>query len=328
MNSPFTGGNATLKFEVSNLVYRKETFKYVHLYFECDDTKERFTTTELDEINIGQVYNQYRAKYGIPFPDEITDLRKFYGLSAIKMSRILGFGDNQYRLYENGIMPSEANGKILMVIKNPIVLKTFLNNSRNQFTKDEYLKMEKKIECAILNDGDNDGKKLYLFHGIRRDLTNGFAFQSIDKLENILLYFINKFTGVFFTMMNKLLFYTDFFSYKTRGVGLTGLSYIAIQHGPVPLRWDRVYSFFDGIEQEIIHFENGAEGTKLVSKLKFDDSLFTPEELSVLEKVYKCFSKLNSTQISEKSHEEDAWKKFIGKKESIDYSCAFSLKAI
>lgn len=108
MRSPFTGGNATLKHEVSELTYRKETFKYVHLYYECDETKERFTTTELDEVNIGQIYNQYRAKYGIPFPDEIASLRKQYGLPAIKMSRILGFGDNQFRLYENSDMHSEA----------------------------------------------------------------------------------------------------------------------------------------------------------------------------------------------------------------------------
>lgn len=108
MRSPFTGGNATLRHEVSELAYRKETFKYVHLYYECDETKERFTTTELDEVNIGQIYNQYRAKYGIPFPDEIASLRKQYGLPAIKMSRILGFGDNQFRLYENGDMPKRS----------------------------------------------------------------------------------------------------------------------------------------------------------------------------------------------------------------------------
>lgn len=327
MKSPFTGGNATLKHEVSELAYRKETFKYVHLFYECDDTKERFTTTELDEINIGQVYNQYRAKYGIPFPDEILALRKHYGLPAIKMSRILGFGDNQYRLYENGDMPSEANGKILMSIKNPVVLKTFLFNSKNQFSSDDYQKMLKKIENASWNEGDIE-KKSYLFHGIRRDLTNGFAYQSIPKLENVLLYYINRFGGVFFTMMNKLLFYTDFYSYKTRGIGLTGLSYVAIQRGPVPVRWDRVYSFFDGISQEIVHFSKDAEGTRLESDKQFDMSLFSDEELSVLEKVYDRFSLLNSTQISETSHDEDAWKAFVGKKEPIDFSLAFSLKAV
>ncbi len=76
MRSPFTGGNATFKYEPAKLTYRNEVFKYVHFYYECDDTHEHFTTTDIDEINIGQIYNQYRAKYGIPFADEITMIHK------------------------------------------------------------------------------------------------------------------------------------------------------------------------------------------------------------------------------------------------------------
>ncbi|MCD8555331.1 MAG: hypothetical protein LRY59_01565, partial [Bacteroides graminisolvens] len=106
MKSPFTGGNVALQQENSELMFRKEKFQYVHLYYQCEDTKERFTTTEIDELNLSQVYNQYRVKYGIPFPDEIKRIRQMYELSASKMSEILGFGDNQYRLYENGDMPS------------------------------------------------------------------------------------------------------------------------------------------------------------------------------------------------------------------------------
>ena len=49
------------------------------------------------EANIFQVYNQYRVKHGIPFPDEISGIREHYGLSAAKMAQILGFGINQYR---------------------------------------------------------------------------------------------------------------------------------------------------------------------------------------------------------------------------------------
>ena len=45
------------------------------------------------------------------------------------MSQILGFGDNQYRLYENGDMPSEANGKILMSIQNPHIFESFVTNT-------------------------------------------------------------------------------------------------------------------------------------------------------------------------------------------------------
>ena len=86
MTSPFTGGVATLHSEPSSLVFRKETFYFIHQFYECQDTHERFTTTEIDEANMAQVYNQYRAKYGIPFPEEIKRIRQHYALSATKMS--------------------------------------------------------------------------------------------------------------------------------------------------------------------------------------------------------------------------------------------------
>ena len=152
MQSPFTGGHATLRHELSELTFRKEKFQYVHQFYECDETKERFTTTALDEVNVGQVYNQYRAKYGIPFPDEIKRIRQRYGLPASKMSQILGFGDNQYRLYENGDMPSEANGKILMSIQNPHIFESFVLNAKNQFEEDEYIKILDKVKDAFFEN--------------------------------------------------------------------------------------------------------------------------------------------------------------------------------
>ena len=303
MQSPFTGGHATLRHELSELTFRKEKFQYVHQFYECDETKERFTTTALDEVNVGQVYNQYRAKYGIPFPDEIKRIRQRYGLPASKMSQILGFGDNQYRLYENGDMPSEANGKILMSIQNPHIFESFVTNARNQFEEDEFAKILSKVKSVKTDAND-------------------------ALLKNIILFYIEKYHGVFFTMMNKLLFYTDFYSYKMTSKGMSGLAYKAIQRGPVPIRWDRIYSFYDDIQQEIVHFESGAEGTKLTSMLSPDLSEFSDEELEILESIYQRFKTENATKLSDISHNEDAWQKYVDSGQMINFDMAFTLKAI
>ena len=327
MQSPFTGGHATLRLELSELTFRKEKFQYVHQFYECDETKERFTTTALDEVNVGQVYNQYRAKYGIPFPDEIKRIRHRYGLSASKMSQILGFGDNQYRLYENGDMPSEANGKILMSIQTPHIFESFVLNARNQFEDDEYVKILNKVK-AVKTDANELFIKSYVFNGSRRDIFNGYATRSISKLKNMILFFIEKYDGVFFTMMNKLLFYTDFYSYKMTSKGMSGLAYKAIQRGPVPIRWDRIYSFYDDIHQEIIHFDSGVEGTRLTSTQSPDLSEFTEEELNILETIYLRFKSENSTKISDISHNELAWQKYVDSGQMISFNMAFTLKAI
>lgn len=327
ITSPLTGGIATLQHEPSTLVFRKESFHYIHQFYECQDSHEHFTTTELDEINIAQVYNQYRAKYGIPFPEEIKQIRKHYALSASKMSEILGFGENQYRLYENGDMPSEANGKVLMSIMNPEVFSTFIENARGQFSEDEYAKL---IGKANIWRREKFSPLLveHIFTKCRRSAYNGYATQSIDKLKNILLYFIEKNKGVFFTKMNKLLFYTDFLSYRLTGKGMTGLSYKAITYGPVPLHWDRIYSFYDDINQEIVQFKDGRAGTMLVSNISPDMADFSENELKLLEYVYQRFKKETPTSISNTSHQEEAWKQYINSDSLISFEMAFSLKAI
>lgn len=327
MKSPFSGGDAKLCYEPSVLTFRKEQFRYMHQFYECQDTHERFSTTELDEANLAQVHNQYRAKYGIPFPEEIKRIRQHYGLSATKMSAILGFGENQYRLYENGDMPSEANGKVLMSIMNPEIFRVFVENARGQFSETDYEKLmvkanvwgKEKCSLEVID---------YVFGRNLRDINNGYAALSISKIKNILLYFIGKGHGVFVTKMNKLTFYTDFLSYRMLGRGMTGLAYKAIQHGPVPVRWDRIYSFYDEIRQEIVVFPDGREGTVLKSNLSPDLSDFSEEEKKILEAVYLRFKNESSSQISETSHHEEAWKQYVDSGQLISFEKAFGLKAL
>ena len=73
---------------------QERRFKVHKQFYECVDCKERFTTEELDNVNIKQVYNQYREKYNIPFPEQLIKARESYGLSAAKMAEVLGFGTN------------------------------------------------------------------------------------------------------------------------------------------------------------------------------------------------------------------------------------------
>lgn len=327
MKSPFTGGDVKLMKEPRELVYRKETFSYIAHYYVCVDTGEQFTTTELDTLNIYQVYNQYRVKYGIPFPDEISAIRSAYGLSASKMSEILGLGVNQYRLYENGEMPSEAIGKLLKSIMNPATFIAIIESAENQFGADEYTKIIEKARHAVKRIEEYNAHKRVFGNNIRSSL-NGYAPQSYDRLRNIILFFIDRLDGVFNTKMNKLLFYTDFLSYKLYGTGMSGLTYQAVQYGPVPRQWDNVYAEISDVYSEIEAFPSGYSGVKLCSEARPDLSSFKKEELEILNAVYQKFRNTSANDISEISHEEDAWIKYVNTKKTIDYSEAFSLKAL
>lgn len=325
MISPFTGGNATLKFEKREMEYRKEKYSYVAQYYEDDETHECFTTEEMDEANLAQIYNQYRVAHSIPFVDEIVSLRLRYGLSASKMSVILGFGPNQYRQYEEGYMPSETNGKVIMVCQSPQTFETYVRNSRLQLGDKDYEKILSKVQAVM--DKPADMREKLVFGENPRGVTTGFAPQALERLHQMLVFFINKCNDVFNTKMNKLLFYSDFYNYQQHAQSISGLAYRAIQYGPVPVHWDRVYSLFDDISQEIVAFGDGITGTKLVTTSETDLSAFTEKEQQTMEKVAAVFRDMSSCDISRVSHKEDAWLQHVGRTDLISFDSAFKLKA-
>ena len=306
--------------------YRGETYSFTYITYRDDDNGEEFTTTESDTIWYNHATNQYREKHGIPYTDEIVALRELYGLSAAKMSVILGFGANQYRLYEEGEVPSESNGKMIRSAMNPQVFQELVESSRCQLTDKEYAKIKARVEEVIASskyrqDEHWEAKRLFRSG---RGLSNGFAPQSTKRLKNLLLYIIGQMGETFQTKMNKVLFYIDFLSYRERGIAISGLTYNAQEFGPVPQRWDRVYSAFDEVE-EIICLVQGQECMALTAGSEADMSGFSEEEVDVINTVCGKMKNMSSRAVSKMSHEEPAWKDHVGKHETIPFIEAFSL---
>lgn len=152
MQSPLTGGEAVYQKEMRETEFRGEKFVYEHHNIRDLETDIEFTTDEMDFDNLERVYSQYRAKHDIPSPKELTEMREMYGLSAAKMSEILGLGANQYRLYEDGVMPSEAIGKMLRSIQTPAVFLGYVESCKNQMPEAEYEKLCQKIQKHLIKD--------------------------------------------------------------------------------------------------------------------------------------------------------------------------------
>ena len=309
--------------------FRGEKYDFTYIAYRDDESGEEFTTTESDTIWYNHVTNQYREKHGIPYQDEIIALRERYGVSAAKMALILGFGTNQYRLYEEGEVPSESNGKMIRSAMNPKVLLDLVRSSKNQLTEKEYAKITAKVEEVIkASEGwhDEQWEAERLFR-CGRGLANGFAPQSVGRLKNLLLYVLGQMGETFQTKMNKVLFYIDFLSYRERGMAISGLAYQAIEFGPVPQRWDRVYSAFDEV-QEQLRLVQGQECMSLLAGGEADMSAFTEAEMAVIDEVCGKLRDMTSRAVSKMSHEETAWKEHVGKPETIPFSEAFSLVGV
>ena len=139
----------TLVYEQRTWNFRGEEYKYTHASWLCIDSGEHFTTDETDNAAFAQVTNQYRAKYGIPFTDEIIQIRKNYGISASKMSKLLGFGINQWRLYEAGEVPSVSNGRTIRSISTPAGFMNILNSAKNTIEYKDFIKISNHLNSLI-----------------------------------------------------------------------------------------------------------------------------------------------------------------------------------
>jgi putative zinc finger/helix-turn-helix YgiT family protein len=334
MKSPITGKEMKLTKERRSMDFRKETFEILFHFYKCEDSAEQFTTTTLDEVNMNQVYNQYRDKFNIPFPDEIITIREKYSLSAAKMSEILGFGVNSYRQYEAGEMPSVANAKLIQMVDEP---KRFIEMVELCGTLDEKSK-NKLIQKAqlLLNEKNrnifNLNFKEYLLGNHLADIYSGYRNPNFEKFTEMVVYFSDKLSP-FKTKMNKLLFYADFLMFKHSCFSISGMRYKAIEMGPVPNNFQSIFEYLDNIDEIDIlttEFPNGYSGEQFKARKdrNFNAGLFSENELKTLEKVATVFNETSTNDIINLSHLEEAWKKNEKEKKVISYEYAFELNLI
>lgn len=320
IESPFVAdGWAYLTSVEKEKEYRGHKYKVTEYTYICEKTGEPFCDGEALDATLYQTWNQYRNEMGIPYPSEFQNLRELCGLPRSTMSRLVGFGENQWAEFEKNEMPSVSIGRyIRTLIDSSEALSDLIKNS-------DVLSCSQK-ENALQSIKDK-GKESYQ-HGVcydcRPGLINGCCPQSISKLKNMILYFLNERGGEGKTALNKLMFYADFGMYAKYSRGISGLSYSALPFGAVPNRFKIIYNVFDEIEE----IEKG-ERTLLIAKANCDTSVFSREELEMLHSVTSRFKGMNASQLSDICHQEKAWLRYKDNPhQSIPYTEAYTLKAL
>lgn len=331
MKSPFTGGPVRHEKKIEKLEYRKEYFELVYHYYVCEDSGEEFTDEATDTLNITQVHNQYRAKYGIPFVEEIRELRQQYGLTSAKMCEVFGFGPNLYRHYESGEMPTVANGRLIQLAEDPDEFKRLVKLNRHAFEEHEFRRVEKKIEQYLEHWSRGTAfyeRKLIGCHS--PNLYNGFRMPRLKKIAAMINYFAFH-NQPFLTALNKLMFYADFGHYKAHGFGISGTCYQAYERGPVPENYGAIYNEAVNrgyAEIKEVEFKDFV-GEKFQSSrlfLKEMDGMFSESEIAMLQKVSQRFKGMNTRQIVDISHRESGWQDNVSDQNHINFMYGFELK--
>ena len=328
IQSPTTGGRVFLVEDTEEHEYRKEKFTVHVRYYVCEDTGEQFTGEGQDDLVLNQVYNQWRIRHGVPFPEDIKAIRLRYSLNYSQMSKIMGFGANQWKQYEDGVVPSESNGKMIRAIDNKHIMLTMLSTSKAEFTDTEFERLAMQIKAAPDKAYDDYAMLLTYGRDSEPNVYNGFGERNPKKVAEMVRWFVEKCGVVCPTKLNKLMFYADFQHYRQTGRSISGLRYRAIQYGPVPEHYDTLYDNIEGIEKTNEITTYGTESTSLSLTAKLAIAELTEREIGTLQAIISSLGSLKVRDIVELSHKETAWINNYASHSLISYNDAFDLVGV
>ena len=146
------------------------------------------------------------------------------------------------------------------------------------------------------------------------------------KLRELILYVSRKLEGdeTFRAVkLNKVLFYADFMAYLRTGCSITGQEYQALPQGPAPRRLIPIRTELENSDRAIIKIVKyyGKDQQKCITLDDPDLSIFTAEEISLVDKVIEGLWDANATMISNLSHHFIGWQ-LADEGETIPYSVA------
>lgn len=328
-----TTAGLELRKEMRSEKYRREIFEILYHYYTDPQTGEVVPNPEMDEINNTQLANSYRAKYNLPFPDEIKAIREKYKLPASKMAEVLGFGINVYRNYENGEIPSSSNARLIQLAKNPTEFKSLVKLS-GVYDGNELDKLISLIESIEREEKGLREVNIeeYLMGENAPTEYNGFKVPRLDKFLEMIVFFSEKMRP-WKTKMNKLLFYADFLHYKRTCYSISGAEYRAIQLGPVPNNFSSIFdhaAMNDYVDITYTEFPDGGIGEQFTPHpgRSFMAELFTDSEKEVMNDVVVRFENAKTQDMVKLSHVETGWIENTGQHRGISYQFAFDLKSI
>lgn len=135
-----------------------------------------------------------------------------------------------------------------------------------------------------------------------------------EKLINLIIYLVQNTKKCFKTKLFKLLFFADFLHFKETGKSITGLTYDAWKHGPVPCDlYHELKTPREDLKAALnIIGESDKDFLKFVPKKKFDDRYFTKREMLIMERVAFIFKEADADLMIESSHlKNEPWHKTI-----------------
>lgn len=147
------------------------------------------------------------------------------------------------------------------------------------------------------------------------------------KYKNVVLFFANKIQNNTLGKLKlmKLLYFLDFDFFEKYGKSVTGDEYLRFENGPVPRMAEKMLKTMTGHDINIVRrkIKDGYNDQQLVQPLRaFDMSLFSREELLMMEEIAGKWEKFSGAEMKNASHGEAPWIA-TAPDQVIDYNLAY-----
>lgn len=271
----------------------------------------------------------YRRKRGLLLPAEITRIREQWGLSQVALATLLGMSPATINRYELGALQQEKEDVLLRACENPSVVRGLLDHRGGLISERQRALAEARLAGAGEGGGAAVRSRTYAEVPVEVSHRSGMRAFSLDRYSAVVAWLCANAPLVTQTKLYKLLFYSDFLAYRSSGRSLTGVAYSRMPYGPVPAGFSVLRAALE--EREVVSVEevtflngNTGEVFRVGPRGERAAAALEPDDLVVLRFVRDTLGGLSPSAISDRSHEETAWKE-TPPKAVIDYEHARAL---
>ena len=292
-------------------VFKERRVKYNAVCMYCDTADELYMNERQIQENDISLKNAYRREEGLLTSNDIEDIRGKYGITQSDLCALLGWGGKTITRYESHQVQDRAHDTILKKIdRDPEWFLSLLRDAKDDLSEEAYQKYLGAATYLFEADQDQYLRKaiqaIYakyrgnmLFHG-NTDL-------SLDKVVDVIRYFASSkmITDLYKVKLMKLMWYADALSYKKRGRAITGLVYLSLPMGAVPVGHNSIVDLKDVPCEEVDMGETNAYYFSLNKKTSFPS--LSDDDMAILDAVIEKLGKMTKDEIISFMHKERAY---------------------
>lgn len=283
----------------------------------CPHCGEVIADEDISRSNLESAFDAYRAKEKLLSPKEIRESYAQYGLTQKSFAELLNLGGATLSRYEHGALQTKQIDAAIRQASQPKNMLTLLDEHGDKIPESQAEAARQRALAILTNEANDYMSTKNPIGNFRLSLSeeppserNGFRKLNWDRVVQIAVYMVQHCKDLGRTKLNKAMFYTDFSCFADTSCSMSGLVYARATRGPIVDQYDVVFGQL--IRQGHLFEESVSYGpidaTVFKTHEEFDASLFTNQELNILERVAEFVNSFDTArELSEYSHQEKLW---------------------